>query len=479
MPIDMKAIFDAIPLIVGAVKPGSPTATGLMQGYQQAEERRRQQAIQEAQQQSQLQTADLQRQLLQAQIANLPLQHAGQVAGRMNDYRSLMKNTVSDLVNQSEPPSAMPAAPMPAASLLTQTPNANPDSPGMRSLSEATNLQEDLLRQKFNAGQDFGVTPDAAMPNVARLLSERDKKVLDANLKKAESDPIYKDLVGTPAFEQMTIQIRSGQQIPVSEARRQIGGSLNNPTTGRPVPPSKAESGSETERAAALLQQISEATDPDAKRALQAKYDRLLKAKRDIGRADDKPADPALADINRQLAQIKLESEQQKLTDAQGKAADAKRVEDLKRTTATRLADDMTGVIDELLDPKTGRLTPGAQSIVGMRVPFAADVPGSDAANAKAALDRLVGQQVIDLMTEMKSQSKTGATGFGQLSEKELALLQASATKLANRNMSDRAFATELKRLRDKIQLVYQGQPSQSGASDDALSILEQRRKGR
>jgi hypothetical protein len=34
---------------------------------------------------------------------------------------------------------------------------------------------------------------------------------------------------------------------------------------------------------------------------------------------------------------------------------------------------------------------------------------------AKAAFDNLKARLVIDLIAEMKSQSKTGATGFGQL----------------------------------------------------------------
>ena len=119
-------------------------------------------------------------------------------------------------------------------------------------------------------------------------------------------------------------------------------------------------------------------------------------------------------------------------------------------------------------------------------MPFAAKVPGSKAADADAALNRLTGQLVVELMQEMKAQSRTGATGFGALSERELSLLQGAATKLANRNMSEAAFAAELKRIRDKVRLVYQDKgaaPSvsrpRSDPADSALSILEQRRKAR
>jgi hypothetical protein len=45
-------------------------------------------------------------------------------------------------------------------------------------------------------------------------------------------------------------------------------------------------------------------------------------------------------------------------------------------------------------------------------------------------VDKLLSKRVIDLMTEMKQASKTGATGMGALSEKELAVLQNASTAL-------------------------------------------------
>jgi hypothetical protein len=48
----------------------------------------------------------------------------------------------------------------------------------------------------------------------------------------------------------------------------------------------------------------------------------------------------------------------------------------------------------------------------------------------QANLNKLLSGKVIKLMTDMKSASKTGATGFGQLSEKELKVLQDASTAL-------------------------------------------------
>jgi hypothetical protein len=58
---------------------------------------------------------------------------------------------------------------------------------------------------------------------------------------------------------------------------------------------------------------------------------------------------------------------------------------------------------------------------------------------------------VVDLLGELKSQSKTGATGFGALSDKELSILQSSASKLENSNMSDQDVIAELGRIREHL----------------------------
>jgi len=56
--------------------------------------------------------------------------------------------------------------------------------------------------------------------------------------------------------------------------------------------------------------------------------------------------------------------------------------------------------------------------------------PGTPYYNWKTNLDKLLATKIVDLMATMKNASKTGATGFGQLSEKELAVLQGASTAL-------------------------------------------------
>lgn len=57
-------------------------------------------------------------------------------------------------------------------------------------------------------------------------------------------------------------------------------------------------------------------------------------------------------------------------------------------------------------------------------------IPGTERSDWEANVNKLLSQKVIDIMTKMKEASKTGATGFGQLSNKELKVLQDSSTAL-------------------------------------------------
>jgi len=123
-------------------------------------------------------------------------------------------------------------------------------------------------------------------------------------------------------------------------------------------------------------------------------------------------------------------------------------------------------VVNSLLTPE-GELTPGLAHITGGSkvvpgVPgvlggtgllpggLAQYVPGSPEADAAASLARVKARMVVDLIADMKQQSKTGATGFGQLSDKERIILEDSAAKLRTAQ-SDTAIRDELLRIRDLL----------------------------
>lgn len=73
--------------------------------------------------------------------------------------------------------------------------------------------------------------------------------------------------------------------------------------------------------------------------------------------------------------------------------------------------------------------------------------------NWQANVDKLQGRLVVNLMNDMKQASKTGATGFGQLSNRELGLLQGAATAL-RKGLAEEDALRYLKEIEDKAKKV-------------------------
>jgi len=74
-----------------------------------------------------------------------------------------------------------------------------------------------------------------------------------------------------------------------------------------------------------------------------------------------------------------------------------------------------------------------------------------NAGNARDALDGLISLLDMDTIRAMKEQSRTGATGFGALSEKELNVLENAATTLRGQRMSDAEALRELIKIRNEM----------------------------
>lgn len=77
-----------------------------------------------------------------------------------------------------------------------------------------------------------------------------------------------------------------------------------------------------------------------------------------------------------------------------------------------------------------GRLLPGTATS-GIEGALGAIIPGSVAYNLNASLDRIRSSGALMTLNEAKSQSKTGATGFGALSEKELKVIMDNIANLS------------------------------------------------
>lgn len=68
-------------------------------------------------------------------------------------------------------------------------------------------------------------------------------------------------------------------------------------------------------------------------------------------------------------------------------------------------------------------------------------------------INQLLSQKVVDLITEMKSASKTGATGFGSLTEKEGAVLREASTALSKDLPGEQAmyYLNEMEKINKRI----------------------------
>ena len=112
-------------------------------------------------------------------------------------------------------------------------------------------------------------------------------------------------------------------------------------------------------------------------------------------------------------------------------------------------------------------------------------MPGSEYYNWRVNVDKLLSGKMIELMTQMKEASKTGATGFGQLSEKEGQILREASTALKRGLAPDKA-QEYLNNMKTALQKVIEGrsgqqtQPQgQGGLSLEELLAEKQRRMGR
>lgn len=82
---------------------------------------------------------------------------------------------------------------------------------------------------------------------------------------------------------------------------------------------------------------------------------------------------------------------------------------------------------------------PGFSQVFGARIPYLTSIPGTNAAGANARLEQLKSRLTIDQIMQMKAQSRTGATGFGQLSDREGAILTNAAGRLQQAQSEDEA----------------------------------------
>lgn len=146
--------------------------------------------------------------------------------------------------------------------------------------------------------------------------------------------------------------------------------------------------------------------------------------------------------LRNQLTQIQIDREKEKV-DAATAAKQA------KSDAAVQYGNEIASLVDELLD-SSGNLKPELAHVVG---PISGRTGAwtGDQQTALEKINRLVGLLDINKLREMKSQSATGASGFGALSEKELGILESAGSTLRNRLQGEGNYASELARIRSTV----------------------------
>jgi len=121
---------------------------------------------------------------------------------------------------------------------------------------------------------------------------------------------------------------------------------------------------------------------------------------------------------------------------------------------------------------------PGLNRLVGPLDAWTPDLSPS-VQNAKVIYENLIAKQVVDVLKGMKEQSKTGSTGFGALSDRELALVKNAAGKLARSQTEDQfrkhldEYIAQLEKTLSGVKRDYESGPWAKGGLPPGVTVRE------
>ena len=98
-------------------------------------------------------------------------------------------------------------------------------------------------------------------------------------------------------------------------------------------------------------------------------------------------------------------------------------------------------------------------------------IPGTERYNWEVNINKMLSGKMIELMTQMKEASKTGATGFGQLSEKEGQILREASTALKRGLAPDKA-QEYFNSMKTALQKVIEGRGGQQPQGQEDFSQM-------
>lgn len=105
-------------------------------------------------------------------------------------------------------------------------------------------------------------------------------------------------------------------------------------------------------------------------------------------------------------------------------------------------------------------------------------IPGTQGRSGQASLKKVASEQVLNLIGHLKSQSRTGATGMGNMSDKDMAILNSAASKLSDPWLDEETIRVELVKirnvLRNTVKMDNPTQPQSRSAPTGGTSKLSQ-----
>lgn len=232
-----------------------------------------------------------------------------------------------------------------------------------------------------------GYSKEAALAAQQALALREKESVITKNLReKAAADPFQKLL-------------EAGKYEPDSVAKFQQTG---NPADLRIYEKPAIESKSEFERVLGSLN-----LSPEQERQVKQQW---VQAKLN-------PDSSGLKGLQAQLLQTQLEQRQAKLEAGREKSVTEKAQAVSKLSSTESSIDTALNTAEKALKLAPNSLAGGINQAVSSAIPW------TDSKALSNLVSSLNSEKAIGTLEELKSQSRTGATGFGALSEKELALI--------------------------------------------------------
>lgn len=153
---------------------------------------------------------------------------------------------------------------------------------------------------------------------------------------------------------------------------------------------------------------------------------------------------------------------------ADAKAEQKRQGETARQKEAAESANSLISALDRL------ERSPGFSGLGSVMGDFKQGVPyfRNDVKDSQAQLENIRSQVVLATMSKLKALSSSGATGFGALSEKELAVLQNALASLDSAKISNNELKASIKVIREAMRKVSTWAPSEAAPIDDERQSL-------